>query len=278
MGRISICEKKIGNTRHMLSYTKIGSNGRLGNQMFQFAALYGTAYHKSLSIHFSKGRLYEAFKMTGVAREESCKPTFLYQESKFSFCSDILSISDNTELDGYFQTSRYWDHVSDRIVAAFEFRDCHIDTIPADIKDNCQSSTSVHIRKTDYTSSNGYHPVVDERYILESLKVIQGIDASCRSLSIFTDDVQSISHTVELIERSGFECSIIGKSQLTDIQELYLMSLCKNAVIANSSFSWWGAYLGPHQSGGIVVAPKKWFGEKGPKDTQDIYQKSWIVL
>jgi hypothetical protein len=245
--------------------------------MFQFAALYGTAYHKSFSIYFSKGRLYEAFKMSGIKREESHKSAYLYRESKFSFCSDILSIPDNTELDGYFQTSRYWDHIADHIVSAFEFRDCHINSISANIKDYCRSSTSVHIRKTDYMSSNGYHPVVDEKYILESLKVIQGIDISCKSLSVFTDDVQGISRTVALIEGAGFECNIIGKMQLSDIQELYLMTLCKNAVIANSSFSWWAGYLAYKNFGAQIVIPKMWTSDIATKDT-DLYYDEWTII
>jgi hypothetical protein len=60
--------------------------------------------------------------------------------------------------------------------------------------------------------------------------------------------------------------------------ELFLMSMCKNAVLANSTFSWWGAWLGDPGRKGVVIAPKKWFGPLSNEDARDIVPNRWISI
>ena len=62
-----------------------------------------------------------------------------------------------------------------------------------------------------------------------------------------------------------------------EILDFTLITMCDNVVISNSSFSWWGSYLNNNENK-TIIAPYKWFGSQGPKDTQDIYNKEWVVL
>jgi hypothetical protein len=263
----------------MISCTTIGTNGRLGNQMFQFAALLGAAKATGKEIHFSPGRLYEAFKMTGIVNKPSPNPLYIYREKNFSFCKEINNIPDDTEIFGYFQSSKYWNHIENEIINAFDFKDENISSIDPSLVNSARESTSLHIRRTDYLTSNGFHPIIGIDYIINSLDVISSkLEKKYLNIFVFTDDPDGIKDILDKIISLGHKPIIISKILNNDIQELYLMTQCNSAIIANSSFSWWGAYLGPQKRKQIVIAPNKWFGQLGPQDTQDIYCKDWLVL
>lgn len=253
----------------MISCYTIGSNGRLGNQMFQLAAVYGIAKKKNTSFSFSPGRLYEAFTLEGIQPSElSQNQEYLFREPAFSFFEPIFTIPDGTEIHGYFQSERYWQHVKEDIVRAFKVRDEHLQTIPRDLVDFCGDSTFVHVRRGDYLATNGFHPTFDEEFYVNAA-------GEPGKVSIFSDDVDWCQSLVKKFEERGFETCLVSSLGLSDIQEFHLMTLCRDAVISNSTFSWWAAYLGPHQKNGKVSAPKVWFGEIGHKDTQDIYVPGW---
>jgi hypothetical protein len=255
----------------MLSCKTIGTNGRLGNQMFQFAALYGIASSLGYKIHFTPGRLYEAFEMLGVTNEETCSPKYVYREPAFSFSQEIFTAPDDTEIYGYFQTQKYWKHVERDIVSIFTFKNSVKESVPAEVIDICKNSTFLHSRRTDYTTSNGYHPVMGNEYFKQALEYACDTGSVC----LFTDDVSESSDLVASLKSDGYSIHVISELGLTDLQEMYLMSVCSGAVISNSSFSWWSAFLGPHLRGQKVVAPAKWFGPTGPQDTDDIYINGW---
>lgn len=256
----------------MITCMTIGQNGRLGNQMFQFAALHGISRHKNLKYSFSSGRLYEAFKMNGILNSSFENPRFLYQEKAFSFDANAFQIPDCTELHGYFQTQKYWAHCEKEIIDAFEFRDDVIAGIPKDIIEFCKSSTFLHVRRTDYLTSGGYHPTMTVNYYDTA------IEESTNCVSIFSDDPTWCENLKSHLEEKKKTVVLISALGLTDLQELYLMTQCSGAVICNSSFSWWGAFLGPHQRKQKIVAPASWFGNQGPQDTNDIYMNEWIKI
>jgi|TARA_B100000085_G_C18556713_1_gene517995 hypothetical protein len=123
---------------------------------------------------------------------------------------------------------------------------------------------SIHIRRTDYVSSNGYHPVQPMSYYEQALGHID-----CERIVVFSDDIGWCKENLQFN-------NMIFSEDNTDIQDLYLMSMCQHNVIANSSFSWWAAWLNKNTDK-RVVAPSKWFGPGAPS-SQDIIPEDWITI
>ena len=237
--------------------------------MFQLATVYGIAAKKETNYCFSPGRLYEVFDLEGIKPAELLEQQkYLFREPAFSFFDQIFTIPDSTEIYGYFQSEKYWKHVKKDIVTAFNVKREHIDTIPSEIKKFCALSNFVHVRKGDYLATNGFHPTFDYSFYIQAL-------GKQEKVSIFSDDVEWCRKLQKMLEDLGCEVLLVSDHGLSDAQEFHLMTTCQGAVISNSTFSWWAAYLGPHQRNQRVVAPKVWFGENGHKDTQDVYVDGW---
>ena len=126
--------------------------------------------------------------------------------------------------------------------------------------------TSVHIRRGDYISSphmTEFHTNLSETdYYQKAMEIIGG-------------DFMFISDDIEWCKENFKGDNIFYSPFTEELEDLCLMTYCTNNIIANSSFSWWGAYLG---FDGKVIAPNNWFGPKGPKKTQDLIPNNWIKI
>lgn len=169
-------------------------------------------------------------------------------------------------LNGYWQSEKYFKENEDIIRNNLE--------IDLDTRYYLQgkysflhdeSTTSLHVRRTDYVSSNGYHPVQSMDYYLRALDITGMTD----KVLIFSDDIPWCK------ENFNIENAVFAEGN-TNIQDLYLMSLCDNNIIANSSFSWWAAWLNNNPDKKIV-APRYWFGPGAPSDV-DIIPEQWIRI
>ena len=252
----------------MITAVTIGSNGRLGNQMFQYAALHGIAKFHNFEYWGSNGRLFEVFKMN---EKENLPPKFLpsirINEEKFEFDNRYFtSIIDNVDLFGYFQSEKYWKHCKADIIKLFQVKQS------SNYFSNFSSECFLHVRRTDYLNLPDYHKNLENSYYKEAIKVL-----GTKSVIIFSDDAnwckENYKYFVPNTVNIRFACDICK----SDIDELDLMMNCGSAIIANSTFSWWGAYLGAYQRGGNVIAPKDWFGKLGP-NSQDIYPDGWTKI
>jgi hypothetical protein len=277
----------------MITYNKIGHFGRLGNQMFQFAATVGIARKANQVFAFPKENTeipsVEDFK-DGVRREvyfdlpkyfpnvertlqplEEIQTFHVAQEPYFHFCPDLFTVPDQTNLMGYFQTEKYFEHCSDLILGFFQF--------DKDIKKQAENNfpsfpvkleyVSIHLRRGDYAGLQQFHPVMDADYYFDAMT--QFMDGDYCFL-IFSDDIQ---YAKELFGEQENIVYIEGNDPAVD---MCMMTMCDHNVIANSSFSWWGAWLNDNTNK-KVIAPKRWFGPayKGVHDTKDLYPQSWIV-
>jgi hypothetical protein len=277
----------------MITYNKIGHFGRLGNQMFQFAATVGIARKASQGFAFPKENTevpsIEDFK-DGVRREvyfdlpkyfpnvertlaplEQIQTYHVAQEPYFHFCPDLFTVPDQTNLMGYFQSEKYFEHCSDLILGYFQF--------DKDIKKQAENNfpqfptkveyVSIHLRRGDYAGLQQFHPVMDADYYFDAMT--QFMDGDYCFL-IFSDDIQ---YAKELFGEQENIVYIEGNDPAVD---MCMMTMCDHNVIANSSFSWWGAWLNDNTNK-KVIAPKRWFGPayKGVHDTKDLYPESWIV-
>lgn len=277
----------------MITYNKIGHFGRLGNQMFQFAATVGIARKANQGFAFPKENTevpsVEDFK-DGVRREvyfdlpkyfpnvertlaplEQIQTYHIAQEPYFHFCPDLFTVPNQTNLMGYFQTEKYFEHCSDLILGYFQFNN----EIEKQAENNFPSFpdkveyVSIHLRRGDYAGLQQFHPVMDADYYFDAMTQFMDKDYC---FLIFSDD---IDYAKELFGQQENIVYIEGNDPAVD---MCMMTMCDHNVIANSSFSWWGAWLNTNTNK-KVVAPKKWFGPayKGIHDTKDLYPQSWIV-
>lgn len=280
----------------MIGYNKLGSNGRLGNQMFQYAALRGIAAKRGYDWcippdtydHKDNYGLFETFEMTNVKEfnigfvSGDC-----IQENNHCFIPEFFDeCPDNVSLDGYFQTEKYFTHIEKEIHDDFTFKKNYL--IPCQEYINSLSSPPIflHIRQSDNIGREQYHPILSIEFFENALKQFAE-DTLC---FVFTDDMEWCKSQEffkqerflfnEKNERYSYQnIDGTGKLQNTLLPQidLCLMSLCSGGIIANSSFSWWGAWL--QNNRGKIIAPnsKVWFGSAMTHlDTSDIVPKRWI--
>lgn len=186
-------------------------------------------------------------------------------KDKFEF--DLFEYEDYTNyyLDGFWQSDIFFKDIENIIKKELNPSDEtkeKLNKIPFIDKNNI----SLHIRRTDYATSKGYHPVQDIDYYMESIEKIGKYDY----LFIFSDDIKWCKDNFKfnnMIFIEGFD----------DVEDIWIMSMCKNNIIANSSFSWWGAWLNENPNK-KVVAPKKWFGEIANLRDDKIVPDNWIRI
>ena len=264
----------------MLSFNNLGKIGRLGNQMFQYSALRGIANknnceytipESSFKSEWSDHQLFETFEMSSINNVGLSKNTSILKEEKFNFDDKFFNLSScNFDLVGYFQTEKYFSHIRESLLIDFKFLDYILEPCVETIS-SFKEPISLHVRRTDYLQKPNEHPPQSIEYYERALSYFD-VD---RDVIIFTDDVQWCKQQ-ELFSSDRF---IISESKDNRI-DLCLMSLCNDHIIANSSFSWWGAWLNTRDNP-IVIAPKKWFGDNGyTKDhnTDDIIPSRWRII
>ena len=122
--------------------------------------------------------------------------------------------------------------------------------------------SAVHVRRTDYAKSNGFHNMLDMDYYDEAISNI-----GSGKYVIFSDDIEWCRRSLKFKNLFFVE----GNSSWED---LFLMSLCNNNIMANSTFSWWAAFLNKNKNKRIIF-PSKWFGKKCKHKTNDMFPTSW---
>lgn len=200
-------------------------------------------------------------------------------EKGFIFQPSVFSHKPNIYLDGFWQSEKYFLKIEDIIRNDFTLKPESIKFIDdsiilSDIKYNINhsNSISIHFRRGDYISNpetNNYHGVCPEEYYLKAISVINS-KIENPNYFIFSDEPAWIT------ENFSFPGSYKIIQDNPGYLDLYLMSLCKHNIIANSSFSWWGGWLNSNPSK-IVIAPKKWFNEYNA-DTRDLCPTNWIRI
>ena len=264
----------------MIGFNHLGRLGRLGNQMFQYAALKGIARYKNYEFcipyysesvndgigNFLKTELFNAFdlKVDHIKYIDASfinEPHFHFSEEFFDNCPD------NVSLVGFFQTEKYFKHIEEEIRKDFSFK--------KEIKDSClkifdemdlKDPIALHIRRGDYVHNSNRHPVVALDYYETALSNFD----NQREVIIFSDD-PSWCKEQELFSDDRFLIS----EGTDNYHDLCLMSMCLDFIIANSSFSWWAAWL---SNKGTVFYPSIWFGPELNNNLKDLFPEHWIKI
>ncbi len=195
------------------------------------------------------------------------------REHGFAFDAEILSLGSDTYLDGYWQSYKYFEFISDTIRNDFTLKrppEAHIQRLQTEIQS--QQSVCLHVRRGDYVG-NAYHEVVFKDYYYQALDVLEaktGID----HIYVFSDDIEWCKANLAFLHPATFVDDIYAGERASG--HFALMQSCTHFIIPNSSFSWWAAWLGESKEK-IVIAPKKWFGDSSI-DISNRIPPEWITL
>jgi hypothetical protein len=270
--------------------------GRLGNQMFQFSSALGIAHKNTTSAIFPHSNTYtvqsggpidprtkltipvkcdllECFNIPSeyfTSQEMEIKS--IYHEGDLKFDSRTFNLPEDCDLSGYFQSEKYFSFIREKILDTFTFKweiekiavDYWINSISPFLKDSV--SVSIHVRRGDYTLYPDHHPTCSKEYYDAA---ISSFDDDCKFL-VFSDDIEWCR---ENFNGDKFHCIDTGSPYV----DLKLMTMCKHHINANSSFSWWGAWLNPKKDK-RVICPSRWFGPAIRKSVEDIYCEGWDII
>lgn len=265
----------------MITYLLLGHHGRLGNQMFQYAMLLGVSKKNNylMAIPQQNHSLKECFNITcksynfSESLEKIIKNMNFYREKYFHFNENIFSLKDNIIYSGNFQSEKYFKHVEQEIRQQFSFKqeiqEKTLNFINKIKSSNNKKLVSVHVRRGDYLAAQhiGYHPV-------------QTLDWYEKCFSRFGNDFLYVvfSDDIEWCKENFKNNNFVFSDLKTNYEDLCAMSMCDHHIIANSSFSWWGAWLNPKKDK-RVIAPKLWFGEKyNYHNLKDLYCDDWEII
>jgi hypothetical protein len=214
-----------------------------------------------------------------ITKLDSMKPYYkqaVYKEPHFQYDTNFNKASINTYLIGYWQSEKYFTEYAEVIRKDFQFR------FPLEGKNQHwanliqnSNAVSLHVRRSDMV----HNPEVAKTHGSCSLDYyINANNLICEGLEhpeffIFSDDPDWCKENLHLSNPTHYIDNNQGDQSFIDMQ---LMSLCKHHVIANSSFSWWGAWLNSSTSK-RVIAPKRWFADDS-RDTSDLLPSSWIRI
>jgi hypothetical protein len=281
---------------------KIKLFGGLGNQMFQFATAYSIAKSKNIDLYldlswfnrsnihngFELDKVFDIFKKVSFLNNDFNFTSFklkeflnkidityqIFKEPHFNYSQNITKLPNHCFLKGYWQSETYFKEYKDEIKKIFSF-DKNLDSVNLKIIDKIyrSNSASLHIRRGDFLlKKNQNHQTNLNNYYS---KAIREVSKNYNNLKffIFSDDPNWVSNNFEIKTEYEVINNNLGKKSYID---MYLMSLCKTNIIANSTFSWWAGWLNENENKNIF-APNNWFNDKSI-NTKDLIPKSWIII
>lgn len=213
-------------------------------------------------------------KINGILGYEKFKIKTLYKEKIFSYDHDVLMCSDNTYLDGYWQSERYFSDIRDILLNEISVVAEPDEPNKRIIKNmRAQNSISVHIRRGDYVTDKVTNSVYNHCSLEYYDKAISIMKKKLNDpvFYVFSDDIEWVKYNF-----SNYKNVIFIDHNDKDVEDLRLMSNCKHNIIANSTFSWWAAWLNTNPSK-FVICPKRWFNSE-LINTNDLIKSDWIKV
>jgi hypothetical protein len=237
-----------------ITFSQLGNNGRMGNQLFQMAATISLALNNNDSYLFPTWKYEQHFNLHGCFVNQ-INLISIYREPHFHYAP--IPYKPNLDLNGYFQSYKYMigheDFIIDKLTPIYNL-------------DNC-NATSIHIRRGDYVNNENNHPVINMDYYNKAIDL-----CATDKYYIFSDDIawcknNFIGNKFEFME---------GNHETLD---LAIMAKCSNNIIANSSFSLWAAIINKNHDKKIIY-PQKWFGPSLQLNTKDLIPQNsnWISI
>ena len=241
------------------------ANCGLGNQLFQVASILSYAKDNDLLYSFpcltdSKYGSYKNNIFRNINTNHSGESDYYYKEPTFEYSEIPIKESIHVH-SSYLQSFKYFQSNRDYIIKMLEMSS--VDRKYLIDKYNPKEYVSLHIRRGDYLNYEVFHTNLSKTsYYSEAI-----LKFPTEEFLIFSDDPSWAKEQYP-------NCRVVEEE---DYLEMYLMSLCKSNIIANSTFSWWGAWLNKNINK-KVIAPIKWFGPSYNYSTKDLLPPTWSIL
>ena len=279
----------------MIGYDRLGTNGRFGNQLFQYAALRGIAAHHGYEFcippddhhTYANYGMHHPFKLPHLKHQgfvnKNNSPQAMYsyeslkqlnastknvKESVYYLDEDLFNnFEDGNNLDGFCQTEKYFKHIEDEIREDFAFKD--------EILKPCNEFIStfenilfLHVRRGDNVGREEYYRMMTFDYYERALKhfdddayvlVCSDDPEWCAEQDFFSDDRFLVNTDVPKYDHLCLEGDGTHKHSCVPYTDLCLMSLCNGAILSSSTLGWWGAWLQKGRTNPVVV-PEHWYG------------------
>ena len=261
--------------------------GGLGNQLFQIFTTIAHSIRQKTNFVFSlkKGDDYHRRAYWDIF--DSLKNNLtnnhielpIYKEPYFYYCP--LPDSNNIKLNGYFQSHKYFENEYIKIAEICEIstkRSICLEKYSSQY--NFSNTISLHFRIGDYSQNKDYHPIMTNDYYINAINLIEQNDEELTNVLCFSEKIDEKEVDERIKSISEIFPKLVFRKVSYDIQDweqMLIMSLCKHNIIANSSFSWWGAYFNDNNNK-IVILPKKWFGDHFNINTIDLRPDSWLSI
>lgn len=287
--------------------------GGLGNQLFQYATakalsihhntellLDVSAYHRKELPDLEVPRNFELYNFAGVVEKliqaseiqnekqfsflkerkiEKILPNYkrqVYKEPFYHFDANFFRCKQQVFLKGGWQSPKYFNNYADNIKSILQLKETTYNKIkPKALTLENTTTVAVHIRRADYLRKPvilEWHGVLGKEYYAKAFEVLSK-HTNIDKVLYFSDDPEWVAK--ELVSLMPGEI-VSNEVSFTPYEDFYLMQHCTHNIIANSSFSWWAAWLNPNPDK-IVVAPQRWFN-KAPLNTKDVYPEGWFKV
>ena len=241
--------------------------GGLGNQMFQYAYGRKLSLENKAILKLDKSLLERGIKqmIIGTTPRE-------YELGEFDIKAELTDGKEKNCFEGFWQSEKYFKDIREIILQDFGLKKesnnfLKLKRLVANV-----NSVSIHVRRGDYAKravTGKYHGVLGFDYYRQSIEIIRK-KVKNPHFFVFSDDPFWVKNNFKIKQPLTF---ISGSRKLTNPEELILMSFCKHNIIANSSFSWWGAWLNKNPSK-VIIAPKRWFRKE--RTESGIIPQGWI--
>ena len=248
-----------------ITMSKIGSLGRMANAMFQISAVVGQARKCNTDWFMPEWKYTPYFE--GDFPTQLNNPSLpKYTEKSFHYTE--IPFMEIVDLEGYWQSIKYWQHCEDEIRSMFTFKQEIIERATSFIQkhSNGKIPVFVHQRYGDYITMKHYYCNLTPEWYMEAMNMF---DPTTHHFFVVSDDINlARQNTIQTVS-----ITFCGFDEITD---LAILSLCSGGVMANSSFSWFGAFLGKQDK--KIIAPACWFTELAAHNTSDLYLDTWTIL
>lgn len=283
--------------------------GGLGNQMFQyaFALSLKNKYCEDVLIdihHFNGYPLFNGYEIGLVFKNASLpiankkqirkvsryvphyklsrfirrycpsKKTEYISRYTYKYIQEVWNISGDCYYEGYWQSYKFFDTIRTEIIKEFQFPIPNEYNLNLSLQMSNSNSVGIHVRRGDYVNNSSFGGICDEAYYKKAITLLTNLLSDDVYFFFSNDTEWCKDYLVPLLKGKPFFI-VDGNKGENSFFDMFLMTKCKNLIIANSTFSWWGAYL--NCNNGVIIAPHIWNKCWEEKDL-DILLPSWKLI